>query len=165
MRRNVDTRTIWDPSAVAWSRGPRILELKRRDAEHVLSRNHVGRCAFVGDGRVELFPLHYVYRDGVIIGRTSLGLKYATWLTRDELVFEVDESNGLFDWRSVIVRGRVTVLHARGSDAERRAFEDAVSAFRTLVPDAFTLRDPTPQRAIAFVMTPHEITGRQATMT
>ena len=162
MLRNIDGRAIWS-ATLAWSRAPRILEMKRRDAEVVLARNNIGRCAFLGDGRVELVPVHYVFQNGVIIGRTALGSKYATWLTRSAIVFEVDESSGLFDWSSVIVRGNLTLLHPRGSEAERLAFEDGVRAFRALVPDAFTERDPTPQRSIVFAVAPQEITGRQST--
>ena len=149
-------------TTMAWARGPRIRELKGKDLAFVLGRNHVGRIAFMGDGRIELLPVHYVYADGAIIGRTAVGTKYASWLTRDDVVFEVDESDGLFDWRSVIVRGAVTMLHARGPDLERAAYRRAVEAFRRLMPDAFTERDPTPSRAVMFEITPLSMTGRIA---
>ena len=148
--------------ALAWSRGPRIRELKAREQASVLARNHVGRIAFIGDSRVELLPVHYVYVDRTIVGRTSFGQKYLTWLVRNQVVFEVDESDALFDWRSVIVRGTLTILRSRGSDAERLAYLQALSAIRTLVPAAFTERDPTPNRGFVFAITPTEITGRTA---
>ena len=148
--------------ALAWSRGPRIRELKAREQAAVLARNHVGRIAFVGDGRVELLPVHYVYVDGTIVGRTSFGQKYLTWLVRNQVVFEVDESDALFDWRSVIVRGTVTILRSRGNDAEKLAYLQALSAIRTLVPGAFTERDPTPKRGFVFAIAPTAITGRAA---
>jgi len=149
-------------STLAWARGPRIQELKGRDPEFVLARNFVGRIAFMGDGRIELLPVHYVYADGAIVGRTSLGTKYLSWLTRGEVVFEVDESETLFDWRSVVVRGHLTLLRARGSDAERAAYNRAITAIRTLVPAAMTERDPTPYRGFVFAIAPFEITGRRA---
>ena len=149
-------------SPLAWARSPRIREMKPREQESVLVRNHVGRIAFIGDGRVELHPVHYVYVDGRIVGRTSLGTKYLTWLVRDQVVFEVDESDSLFDWRSVIVRGSLTILRSRGSQAGRVAHHRAVVAIRTLIPAAFTERDPTPYRGFVFAIAPTEITGRIA---
>lgn len=148
--------------ALAWSRGPRIRDLKAREQASVLARNHVGRIAFIGDGRVELLPVHYVYVDGTIVGRTSFGQKYLTWLVRNQVVFEVDESDALFDWRSVIVRGTVTILRSRGTEAEKLAYLQALSAIRTLIPAAFTERDPTPNRGFVFAIAPIEITGRAA---
>ena len=150
------------PASLAWARGPRIRELNARDRVIVLSRNHVGRLAFMSEGRIELLPVHYVFVDGAIVGRTSLGTKYMGWLVRDQVVFEVDESDGLFDWRSVVVRGMVTILRPRGPEPERSAHRRAVAAIRTLIPDAFTERDPTPSRGVVFAITPLAITGRMA---
>ena len=149
-------------ASLAWVRGPRIRELKDRDSECVLARNHVGRVAFMGDGRLELLPVHYVFAEGALVGRTALGTKYLSWLTRNEVVFEVDESDGLFDWRSVVVRGTVTILRSHGSGAERAAYAAAIRALRGLLPQAMTPRDPTPYRGIIFAIVPKEITGRVA---
>ena len=162
MTENGLSKTAWDSPALAWARHPRLRDLKRREAEAVLSRNFVGRVAFAGARRVEIFPVHYVFVNDAIIGRTSLGTKYMTWLARTEVAFEVDEAEGLFEWRSVIVRGTVTVLRSRGTSEEHLAYEQALSAFRKLMPAAFTARDPTPQRAILFAIALEEITGRQA---
>jgi nitroimidazol reductase NimA-like FMN-containing flavoprotein (pyridoxamine 5'-phosphate oxidase superfamily) len=151
-------------TTTAWARGPRIRELKGKDLAFVLDRNHVGRVAFMGDGRIELLPIHYVHVDGALVGRTGVGTKYLSWLTRDHVVFEVDESDGVFDWRSVVIRGTVTLLRPRGTEAERASYSRAVQAFRRLVPDAFTERDPTPYRSVLFAITPLSMTGKIASM-
>jgi nitroimidazol reductase NimA-like FMN-containing flavoprotein (pyridoxamine 5'-phosphate oxidase superfamily) len=150
-------------SSLAWARGPRIRELQKRDREFLLARNHVARIAFMGNGRIELLPIHYVFVEGALVGRTALGTKYVSWLTRNEVVVEIDESKGLFDWRSVVVRGSLTLLRAHGSGLERAAYARALEAIRTLVPSALTARDPTPQRGFVFVISPREVTGREAT--
>lgn len=162
MTTDISDVTGWTRDALAWARGPRIRELKAREREVVLARNHVGRIAFIGDGRVEVLPVHYVYVDGAIVGRTSMGTKYLTWLVRNQVAFEVDESESLFEWRSVIVRGTLSILQSRGSEAERMAYRHAVAAIRTLVPAAFTERDPTPYRGFVFAIAPTETTGRIA---
>lgn len=144
-------------------RPPRVRDLSERQMECVLARNHVGRVAFRCDAQVELQPVHYVYMDGAIYGRTSVGTKYLAWLLESDVVFEVDESDSLFDWRSVIVRGRLSFVQPRGPRARGLTYWNAVGAIRTLVPLAFTDRDPVPHRATVFRIKPSIMTGREST--
>jgi nitroimidazol reductase NimA-like FMN-containing flavoprotein (pyridoxamine 5'-phosphate oxidase superfamily) len=151
--------------AAVSARGPRIRVLTRREATDVLARNHVGRVAFVTvDHRIELHPVHFVWSENAIYGRTSFGAKYAAWMHRPYVAFEVDElEKGPFDWRSVIVHGTVYVLTDSGTTSERDDHRRAMQAIRELLPQAFTARDPTPYRSVIFRIEPHEVTGRAAT--
>ncbi len=94
-------------------RAPRIRAMSSRQIERVLSRNQIGRIAFMSDKRIELQPVNFVYAGGAIYGRTSRGTKYLAWQHNPYVAFEVDEIDGAFDWRSVIVHGTVYVLRAR----------------------------------------------------
>jgi nitroimidazol reductase NimA-like FMN-containing flavoprotein (pyridoxamine 5'-phosphate oxidase superfamily) len=141
---------------------PRIRTLNSRQIEVVLRRNNVARVAFMRDNRIEIMPVHYVYAHGAIYGRTALGAKYLEWLVSREVVLEIDEAFSLYDWRSIVVRGSVSLLRARGTEKERAAFSDALEAIRSLIPDAFTERDPTPERRFIFRIALTEITGREA---
>ena len=144
------------------ARGPRIRELNVRQMEVILGRNNVARIAFMINATVELFPIHYVYAEGAIYGRTSFGAKSIGWARRPNVVLEVDEANGLFDWRSVIVRGQLSLLRERGVGADPLAYSNAVAAIQTLFPAAFSERDPVPFRGTVFRLVPTEMTGREA---
>jgi uncharacterized protein len=143
-------------------RGPRIRTLTPRQMTAVLERNHVGRMAFVLHDRIELHPIHYVWFDGALYGRTSFGAKYVAWMHEPYVAFEVDEVRGPFDWSSVIVRGTVYVLSQRGTRAMSGDYRKAVAAIKKVLPAAFTARDPTPYRGVVFRIEPHEMTGRTA---
>jgi hypothetical protein len=146
------------------ARGPTIRKLTRSQIASVLSRNHVGRIAFITvDHFIELHPVHYVFAHGAIYGRTSFGAKYAAWLHSPYVAFEVDEIEAPFDWQSVIVHGTVYVLTGKGTPAEREDFRRATAAIRELLPQAFTARDPTPYRSVVFRIDAHEMSGRSAT--
>lgn len=145
-----------------WSRGPRIRALSTVQSEFILARNHVGQLSFIASGRPELLPLHYVFADGRIVTRTSYGAKCTAWAEQPGVVFGVEESDGLFDWRSVVVRGVARLLPQHGTRSERAAYWSAVDVVRTLVPEALTERDPTPHRRVILEVVPVEISGREA---
>ena len=144
------------------TRPPRIRRLNRREMEFVLARNSIARIAFLTEGRIELQPVHYVFRDGALFGRIALGAKYLSWLVMSDVTVEVDEATSVFDWRSVVMRGAVSLLRARGTPDERSTYAQAVDAIRRLIPGAFTERDPTPDRGFIFRVDPTEMTGREA---
>jgi hypothetical protein len=95
---------------------PHFRALTRTECEELLGRNNVGRIAFSFHDRVDIEPLHYVYADGWIYGRTSAGTKIATLEHHRWVAFEVDEHQGLFDWRSVVVKGAFYELEADGNE-------------------------------------------------
>jgi uncharacterized protein len=78
------------------------------------------------------------------------------------VAFEVDEVEGIFDWRSVVVRGSVYVLDPEGAELERHAYEEAVALMRSVVPETFSRDDPIAFRYLVFRIHVDEITGRAA---
>lgn len=152
----------------------RITELTRGEIETILSRNHVGRLAFSLQDRVDIRPIHYVYRNSSIYGCTSKGSKIEAIAHNRWVAFEVDEVQATFDWRSVVVRGGFHVMSATGSSvpdpSDRGVREDfeyvqAVTALRTFLPEAMSGSDPTPFRHIVFRISLDEATGRESTPT
>lgn len=141
---------------------PEMRELSQAEAEEILERNHVGRVAFSFHDRVNIAPVHYVYSNGWIYGRTSPGGKLDTIRHNWWVAFEVDEVDGLFEWRSVVVHGGFFPVDPERADAEREAWVTGLELVRTLVPEALKQEDPVPFRTILFRIAVQETTGRES---
>lgn len=138
---------------------PRVLEPE--EIRDVLARNNVGRMAYSRENVIDIEPIGYVYSDGWIYGRTSEGRKLQiTGETWWPVAFEVDEIEGTFRWRSVVVNGGFYVLSPDGPEWERAERERAIELLRTVTPEAFTATDPVPYRDIVFRIAVQEATGR-----
>lgn len=142
---------------------PEFGTLDRAESEAILSRNHVGRIAYTFHDRADIEPIHYVHDGGWIYGRTSPGAKLATLAHHRWAAFEVDEVEGPFDWRSVVVHGTVYLLTTSSdSNASERDVSRAVTLLRRVAPDILTADDPASFRTVLFRLSTSEITGRFA---
>ena len=153
------------PPADTAARGaarPIFRALLPEECTALLGRGHVGRLAYVLHGQVGIVPIHYVHAGGWLYGRTAAGEKLAALRSHPWVAFEVDEVDGPFDWRSVVVRGAFYRLTRDGPAADRARWERAAAAVRTIVPGSFTADDPTPQRDVLFRIHLGEVTGRSA---
>jgi nitroimidazol reductase NimA-like FMN-containing flavoprotein (pyridoxamine 5'-phosphate oxidase superfamily) len=150
-------------AAGAASGAPSFRTLSRAECEALLRAQHVGRLAYTVRDRVAIEPIHFVYHDGWLVGRTAPGSKLASLSHNPFVAFETDVVRALFDWESVVVRGTFYLLHARGTPTERESWERSVSLLRTLVPETFGPGDPVPFRDVPFHIHVDEITGRAAT--
>lgn len=144
----------------------RISELERDEIDAILARNHVGRIGYTRGRRIDIQPVHYVFSDGWIYGRTSFGAKYEAlgqtayhWWP---VVFEVDEVDDLFHWRSVLVHGGFYALSRDGTDEERETWIRALELLRTLVPETLRTNDPAPHRSVLFRIAAQEASGRMS---
>jgi uncharacterized protein len=142
---------------------PVIRDLSRSECEAILARHHVGRIAFASGTRVDIEPLHYVFADGWIYCRTSRGAKVSIIEHHRWVAFEVDEVDGLFDWRSVVVRGGVYFLDSESPAIDQHSFAHGVDLLRALVPGTGTEDDPVPFRLLVMRIHLDEVTGRVAT--
>ena len=149
-------------STSAHSSAPTFRELSREECDALLARNHVGRVAFSFHDRVDLEPVHFVYAEGWIHGRTAPGAKVAILRHHPWVAFEVDEVEGLFYWRSVVVHGVVEIPEADGSPADRAAYERILTHIRTVLPSALAASDPAPERVLPFRIHVDSISGRAA---
>lgn len=140
---------------------PQIRGIEREEVHALLARNHVGRMAYARGTHLDIEPMHYVYSEGWLYGRTSRGAKLdetgANWWP---VAFEVDEVESLHEWRSAVVHGGFYTLDPDRSSWERSQWERAVEILRTLVPESFTPSDPTPHRTVVFRIAVQEVSGR-----
>jgi nitroimidazol reductase NimA-like FMN-containing flavoprotein (pyridoxamine 5'-phosphate oxidase superfamily) len=143
-------------------RSPSFRELSRADCDALLTRNAVGRIAFSFRDRVDLEPVHYIYANGWLHGRTTPGTKLATLRHHPWVAFEVDEIHGLYDWQSVVVHGVVHIPDPDGSPSDREAYNASLEQIRRLVPTALGPEDPTPSLRVLFRIHPDAVTGRAA---
>ena len=141
---------------------PEIHELTALECERFLARNHVCRVAYSFHDRVDIEPVHYVYDDGWIYGRTEPGAKLVTLAHHRWVAVEVDEIDGLFEWRSVVAHGAFYLLDPNGNAESRELHAHARALLRQLVPDAFGEDDPVPFRRIVFRISVDDMRGRSS---
>jgi nitroimidazol reductase NimA-like FMN-containing flavoprotein (pyridoxamine 5'-phosphate oxidase superfamily) len=143
---------------------PRIRALSREECEQVLARNHVGRLAYAWKSHVDIEPLHYVFDGRWLYGRTSRGTKLI--VTGEQwwpVAFEVDEVEGLFQWRSVVVHGGFYAIPEDGPEWQEAMRNKGVELLRTLLPETLTPDDPVPHRKVLFRISLQAVDGREAT--
>ena len=138
---------------------PTFRDLDFGEIEVMLKDHSYGRLAFTFRDRVDIEPIHYVYENGWLVCRTSAGTKLTQLSHHPWVAFEIDEVRGLFDWRSVVVKG--TVYFASEED-NAETWRAAVEAIRRLVPTALTDNDPMPGRNVIFRIHIDEMHGRAA---
>ena len=142
---------------------PRFRELNRGEIDALLARNNVGRMAYARGSHIDIEPLHYVYANGWLYGRTSPGRKLDV-AAREwwPVAFEVDEVDELFRWRSVVIHGGFYTLDPQGAAWEREEAQKAVALLRSLLPETLTEEDPVPSRTVLFRIAVQEVSGRSA---
>jgi nitroimidazol reductase NimA-like FMN-containing flavoprotein (pyridoxamine 5'-phosphate oxidase superfamily) len=139
---------------------PMLRELTADESRALLGRHNVGRIAFSLNDRVDIQPIHYVFDEGWLYGRTSQGSKFATLVRHAWCAFEVDEVRDLFDWDSVVVKGNMELLDPELGSPD--AYARGLELMRSLVSGTFTEGDPAPRRSILFRVQVSELTGRAA---
>lgn len=136
--------------------------LTERECRALLRRNHVGRVAFIKEGRVDIVPVHYALGGDWLYIRSAEGAKLEAFAHNPYVAFEVDEVDSPVDWRSVVAHGTVYWLEQNPVTLDRAAFERALRALRSFNPEAFTEDDPTPLRHTVYGIHIGEVSGRMA---
>jgi uncharacterized protein len=139
-------------------------DMSRDEIEAMLLRNRVGRLAFSLHDRVDIQPIHYIYEQGWLYGRTSEGDKITALTHNQWVAFEVDEITDLFDWRSIVIHGSFWIMHPRGSPRAEELWTKAAELVSKVVPGALTESDPVAFRQLLFRIAVSDVRGREAKM-
>jgi nitroimidazol reductase NimA-like FMN-containing flavoprotein (pyridoxamine 5'-phosphate oxidase superfamily) len=144
------------------TRLPRFRELTRDEIDVFLAAQHYGRLAYAFRDRVDIEPIHYVYHEGWIYGRTQPGAKLTLLQRNPWVAFEIDEVRGIFEWKSVVVKGTVYFVGDQATDRAEDLYEEVIERLRELVPETMTEADPVPDRWVLFRIFVDEARGREA---
>ena len=144
---------------------PSFRDLQPEEIAEMLSSHKFGRLAFAFHDRVDIEPIHFVYELDWIYGRTTPGTKLTVLAHHPWVAFEIDDVDGPFDWRSVVVKGTVYFVEADGTTALDETYRHTVGMIRRHTPEAFTDRDPVPARTVLFRLHIDEVHGRAAETT
>jgi nitroimidazol reductase NimA-like FMN-containing flavoprotein (pyridoxamine 5'-phosphate oxidase superfamily) len=137
-------------------------ELTPEESRALLSRMSVGRIAFSHGNRVDIEPISYIYDEGWLFGRTTLGTKLGALGHRPWVAFEVDDVQGHFDWQSVVIHGSFHVLEREGSEYDIQIYDRALSLLKSRIPNYGTDADPGAFRTTLFGIHMSELVGRGA---
>jgi len=134
------------------------------EAWAVLSRNHLGRLAFMNANRVDIEPVSYVAADAWLFMRSADGAKLEALAHSPYVAFEVDEVKSPFDWRSVVVRGTIYLMSDDERHVDQATVDRAVEALRSFQPRALRDEDPTPFRRTVYGLHVDLLTGRKGAL-
>src|SRR3954470_17557730 len=143
---------------------PAIGVLDRAECERLLKRNMVGRLAFALHDHVGIVPVHYVYDEGWVYGRTEPGGKLVPILRNRRVAFEIDEHEGMFSWQSVVVQGALYLINPENGGDDEKTYANALRLLRRVLPSTLANADPVPFRNQIFRIQVSEISGRSASL-
>ena len=129
---------------------PVVEDLDEAECWRLLATTDLGRLAIASDDGVDIFPINYLAKDGVVFFRSAPGSKLIELTERPDVAFQVDGKYHRLGW-SVVVKGL----------AERMSVDAEIEESGVL-----GLRSHTPTDKWNYVrIVPKSITGRRFTKT
>ena len=144
---------------------PKIRKMSAASCLALLRHESVGRMAFSFHDRVDITPIHYVYANKWLFARTSHGEKMMTIAHAPWVALEVDEVNGVFEWKSVVVHGTVYLAERDGGPVEARRWRTGIELLKRIVPGTGTTHDPVAFRSLVFGIHVDSLSGRISSLT
>lgn len=117
---------------------PAYRPLDRAQTDALLARNRVGRLAYAARGRMEVEPVLYACADGWLWARTTYGRDWGAAADGrgTPVLFEVDEVEDGFRWRSVVVQGTLHAVEHPADGGDPAVWVHALELVRALDPAA-----------------------------
>jgi hypothetical protein len=114
------------------------------EIENTLKEETVGRIGMSSQGRTYVMPVNFVYHNNAIYGYTTEGTKTDIMRHNPKVCFEVDHSESLDHWKSVMAWGNYEEL--QGEEAENAI----ILLLRRLSPTLNLAELPATQRLTSF---------------
>lgn len=106
--------------------------LSSDECDHLLATTPVGRVAFLLDGDPQILPVNYLYEEGSIVIRTTVGSKMEAAEMHHRFAFEIDH------WDSRSQTGWSVLAHGSGQVVDD---EDEIHRLQGLGLDSWADRD------------------------
>ena len=139
-----------------------VRELSRDECLAILSKHHVGRVGITFHDHLRVKICNYLYSEHWIYARAELGEDLTMAEHHPWAAFEVDEVDGILDWRSVDVRGAIEFLSSDMHSQDWFEFENAVRLLRDAVPQILEAGDPLPNRIHLLRIHLDNVLGRES---
>ncbi len=94
-----------------------IGNLNSSEIDELLASGQIARLGCLGNGRVYVVPISYVYDGSYIYGRTKEGMKVDFLRKNPEVCIEVEDITSMASWKTVIGWGKFEEL----TDPEARS--------------------------------------------
>lgn len=136
-------------------------ELNREQTEQVLRSEVIGRIGCHSHGKTYVVPVTYAYFDGAIHGHSGPGMKLEMMRANPEVCFEVDDLEGLSNWRSVIAWGRFEELHGQDAmNTMQKLAEHLMPMMTSETSQPHGSGGADPSEAVVYRIKLREMTGR-----
>lgn len=139
-----------------------VRELSHDESVAILAKHHLGRVAITFHDHVRLKICNYLYSEHWIYARAELGDDLVMAQHHPWAAFEVDEIDGLLDWRAVEVWGGIEFLSSDIHSQDWFEFENAVRILRDALPAILTANDPMPTLTHLVRIHVDNIVGRES---
>lgn len=139
-----------------------VRDLSHDESLAILARHHVGRVGITFHDHFRLKICNYLYSENWIYARAELGDDLVMAEHHPWAAFEVDEVDGILDWRSVEVRGAIEFLTSDMQSHDWFEFENAVHLLRNAVPEILRADDPSPKRIHLVRIHLDDVVGRES---
>jgi hypothetical protein len=81
-------------------------QLNEIEIDNLLKQQAIGRIGCYADGSIYIVPVNYVYDGSAIYCQSAMGRKIEMMRKNPEVCFEVEDIKSMFEWKSVVVRGK-----------------------------------------------------------
>lgn len=145
-------------------------DLSAKESIELLSKNYIGRIAYIAKGNPEIIPITYHYdpEHHSILTYSSAGAKIEAMRKNRTVAFQVDDVTSLNNWRSVLIHGTFEelsgidakhILHQFAEGVKQNIRRQGITSPRFI--HEFSSKTDTQGIPIVYRINISEITGKQ----